>query len=59
MINIREIFDSFEAAEKFRDEMYRAYHPLGYGTHIRIELQHDINGARRWVAWGSRAESCD
>jgi hypothetical protein len=59
MIRIHEVFESAEAAEKFRDEMYAAWHPAGYGTHIQIKRDYDINGAGRWVAWGSRAESCD
>lgn len=67
MIRLHCEFDTLEEAELWRDGMYRSYHPMGYGTHITIEKRVrtsiDINGISQtdwyWVAWGSRAESCD
>ena len=56
MIAYYALFDSKEAAEKYRDELYQAYHPAGYSTHIRIDYDaHE----KKWIASGGRAESCD
>lgn len=67
MIRLHAEFDTQEEAELWRDGMYMSYHPAGYSTHITIERRTRKIGTDRslpefetyWVAWGSRAESCD
>ena len=56
MIRIFETFDTEAEANAFRDRMYEAYHPAGYGTFIRVEYD---GFEKQWVAHGTRAESCD
>ena len=56
MIAYYELYDTKEEAEAFRDRVYNSYHPLGYGTHIRIDYDAD---RKKWIAHGGRAESCD
>jgi len=56
MIYYYEVFATEADAEAFREQQYLAYHPLGYSTHIRIEQD---PYTKKWVARGSRAESCD
>lgn len=67
MIRLHCEFDTLAEAKLWRDGMDRAYHPMGYDTYILIEQRErtviDRDGGMRpeiyWVAWGSRAESCD
>jgi hypothetical protein len=62
MIRLHAEFDTEAEAELWRDGMYRAYHPAGYSTHITISKAARVrNGVSEqvWVAYGSRAESCD
>lgn len=58
MIRIHETFETEEQAEAFRERYYASYHPMGYGTMIRVEPV-IVDGKERWVASGSRSESCD
>ncbi len=55
-VQIYKEFTTKADAEEFRERVYTCYHPLGYGTSIRIE--HKVEKGL-WVASGSRAESCD
>lgn len=64
MIRLYQEFDSEAAAIAWRDQMYQAYHPAGYSTHIQIKKVTSVQLAagtsgERWIAHGSRAESCD
>jgi hypothetical protein len=56
MIRYFETFDTEDQAKEYRENMYRNYHPLGYSTNIRIGYDPVL---QKWVAQGSRAESCD
>lgn len=56
MISIYREFDTKDEAEQFHNDMYTSYHPAGYSTMIRIEY---IDEKNKWVAYGSRAASCD
>jgi hypothetical protein len=63
MIRLYAEFETEAEAETWVEGMYRSYPPLGYSTHLVIsKVEHSrITGANvtRWVAHGSRAESCD
>ena len=56
MIRYYERFDTEDEAEKYRDDLYAAYHPAGYSTHVQIRFD---TVSKKWIAWGGRAESCD
>ena len=55
MINYFEIFNSKDEAEKYVNDVYKAYHPAGYGTMLRIDETN--NG--KWLVTGHRYSSCD
>ena len=48
---------SKESLEAWKEDAYRSFHPLGYGTSIRIADEPNAEGL--WTASGSRAGSCD
>lgn len=48
-------FDSEDEANAWRDDYYKQWHPLGYGTMIHV--QQAQNG--KWIAHGYRWDSCD
>lgn len=55
MVYISEKFATEAEAITFRDSYLESYHPLGYGTYLRIEQDKD----GRWTVVGSRGDSCD
>jgi hypothetical protein len=62
MIRLHAEFDSLGEAELWRDGMYAAYPPQGYSTHLVItRATRVVDGVTEevWVAYGSRAASCD
>lgn len=63
MIRLYQEFATEADAIAWREAMYRAYHPLGYSTHITIAKATGMGLAgeavTKWIAHGSRAESCD
>ena len=60
MIQIQEFFYCEKEAIKFKEKMYRDYHPAGYGTHLRIiSPQNYNNNDHMWMVIGTRYSSCD
>jgi hypothetical protein len=56
MIYWQTEFDTEQEAIEYREKVYEDYHPMGYGTHIRIEYDLTTN---KWVAKGTRSHTCD
>ncbi len=56
MININESFLSEEAARDYKEYMLRQFHPMGYGTSLRV-AQSKQDGL--WSVNGYRFASCD
>jgi hypothetical protein len=62
MIRLYAEFDTKADAEAWCEGMFRSYHPLGYGTHlsiVKVNARRGDDTVTKWVAYGSRAESCD
>lgn len=57
MVYYNKTFDTKEDAEAWRQQVYAAYHPLGYGTHLREPEQDPETG--KWRVIGSRGDTCD
>lgn len=64
-ITIEVVFTSRETAEAFMRQYLQQYHPLGYGTSLKLEAIDDAgepateDKAQKWRVSGWRAKSCD
>lgn len=55
MVQIRETFQTREAAEQFITRYLQDYHPAGYGTRFKEPVQE----GGHWSVSGYRYSSCD
>jgi hypothetical protein len=56
LIQVQKNCFTHSAAEKYMEEYLQSYHPVGYGTRLKLEFDEE---SHHWWVIGTRQSSCD